>query len=350
MDVGGVSLPPKGSVHRHSVELVELPDGLRVQLPLLLVSGVKDGPRLYLGAGIHGDEVGGVAIVTRALAQVDPTTLAGSIVCIPVQNPLALHADHRLPLSQYLRSPLDLTPIDPWSCFPGDPEGNLSERLAHRLFGFIQACDFAIDVHTPTRGGRYVPIAILPSPSAGPTFAAAEALGEALGAGYIMKTKTGMYVRDGVLSVEAARAGVPAFTFEIGEGGRLEPEIVLSGAQCVLNALRYLHMVPGDPEPLGQIVRLREFIGLRAHRGGLLVTEAPLGARVRTSQPLARIFSIYGDELEVVTSPVDGVFVRATTLSTVSVGDRVATVGLIVGGVDRAVGHGGRAAEARREP
>jgi predicted deacylase len=329
MDVGGVSLP-KGSVARHSVELVELPDGSRVQLPLLLVRGVKDGPRLYLGAGIHGDEVGGVAIITRALAQVDPATLAGSIVCVPVQNPLALHADHRLPLSQYLRSPLDHTPIDPWSCFPGDHEGNLAERLAHRLFGFIRDCDVAIDVHTPTRGGRYVPIAILPLPSAGPTFGAAEALGAALGTGYVIRTKTGIYVRDGILAVEATRVGVPAVTLEIGEGGRLESEIVVRGAQCILNALRYLRMVPGNPEPPPRsVVRLREFVGVRAHRGGLLETEASLGAHVRPGQPLARIFSIYGDELEVVASPVDGVFVRATTLSTVSAGDRVATVGLI---------------------
>src|SRR2546426_6036579 len=37
--------------------------------------------------------------------------------------------------------------------------------------------------------------------------------------GYIMQTREGMYVNDGILCVEATRAGVPAFTFEIGEGG-----------------------------------------------------------------------------------------------------------------------------------
>ena len=68
------------------------------------------GPRVYLGAAIHGDEVNGIAILARALKQIDLQRLAGSIVCVPVQHPLALHADHRLPLAQFLRSPLDLAP------------------------------------------------------------------------------------------------------------------------------------------------------------------------------------------------------------------------------------------------
>src|SRR5438105_655046 len=77
----------------------------------------------------------------------------------------------------------------------------------------------------------------------------AEELGVAFGSGYLVKTDKGMYVRGGILNVEATRAGVPAFTFEIGEGGRLEPEMVTVGARCVRNALRYLKMVPGQPEP-----------------------------------------------------------------------------------------------------
>ena len=38
---------------------------------------------------------------------------------------------------------------------------------------------------------------------------------------------------------------------------------------------------------------------------------------------------IFGDTVETVLAPEPGVFVRATTLSTVSTGERVATLGLI---------------------
>ena len=328
MTVAGLAVPP-GTALRHALPLTELADGLQVTLPTVLVNGARPGPRVYLGAGIHGDEVGGVALLARALREVDPRELAGSLVCVLVQNPLALHADHRIPVGHYLKSPLDQMPIDPWSCFPGNPSGPLAEVIAHRLFGLIGACHWAIDIHTPTRGGRYVPIAILPSPAMGEAARRAEELAVAFGSGYIMKTTAGMYVRDGILCVEATRAGVPAFTFEIGEGGRLEPDLVARGARCVLNALRHLGMVAGAVEPPATTVRLREFVGLRSTRGGLLYTEATLGAMVRAGDRLARLENVYGEEVEAFVAPADGLFVRTTTLSTVAAGERVATVALL---------------------
>jgi predicted deacylase len=328
LTVAGVSVPAARAA-RARLPLIELADGLTVHLPLLLVNGARAGPRLYLGAAIHGDEVNGVAILSRALAQVDPRALTGSIVCVMVQSPLALHADHRIPVGHYLKSPLDQAPIDPWMSFPGNPDGPLGEIVAHTLFQLIKGCDYAIDVHTPTRGGRYVPIVILPPPALGAASQRAEQLAIAFGSGYVMKTDRGMYVRDGILSVEATKAGVPAFTFEIGEGGRLEPEMVALGTRCVFNALRYLEMVPGAVEPPPRTVRMREFVGIRSRRGGLLYTDARLGDMVEKGDLLARLVDVYGDEVERILAPASGVFVRSTTLSTVAAGERVATVGLL---------------------
>ena len=327
LTIAGFSVAP-GSKATHLIELVELPDGAKIHLPVVVINGVADGPRLYLGAGIHGDEENGVQIVSRVLAQVNPAQLSGSLVCVPVQNPLAFQFDHRIPLGLYLKSPLDQAPIDPWSCFPGNRDGNVTEMLTHRLFELITSCQYAIDIHTPTRGGRYVPITILPHPSLGKPFERAEQRALAFGSGYVMRTEKGMYVRDGVLCVEATRADVPTIMFEIGEGGRLEWEITAIGVRCVQNALRFLKMIPGEIEKPPETVLMREFVGLRARRGGLLSTEASLGSRVKKGDLLARISSIYGEEVERFVAPVDGVFVRATTFPTVATGERVATLGI----------------------
>ena len=324
--VAGVAVSA-GTQARTSLELTEMPDGSRVQIPVALVNGARSGPALYLGAAIHGDEANGVAIAARVLASVDPAALAGRLVCVPVQSPLAFQVDHRVPVGLYLKTPLDQAPIDPWTAFPGDPAGNITERLAHTLFSLIRECDAAIDVHTPTRGGRYVPITILPHPSL-PDFARADALGRAFGSGFIMATDQGMYVRDGILCVEATRAGVPCFTFEIGEGGRVEENATAAGARSVLNAMRHLGMLSGAPEPPPRTVRMRAFLGLRATRGGLLTTDAELGARVAAGAPLARIHDVYGDLVETITAPRDGHFVRSTTFSAVAAGERVATLGV----------------------
>jgi uncharacterized protein len=327
MHVAGLSVPA-GSAVRHSIEVAELADGTKITLPLLLMNGAADGPRLYLGAAIHGDEVTGIAMLSQLCAQVQPARLAGSILCVLVQNPLAFQVEHRIPVGLYLKSPLDQMPIDPWTSFPGNAEGNLTERLAATLFSLITTCQYAIDIHTPTRGGRYVPIAILPHPSLGEPFRRAQDLALAFGSGYLMKTQTGMYVADGILCVEATRAGVPAFTFEIGEGGRLEADLVPVGVRCLSNALRFLGMLPGALEPPPETVMMTQFVGLRASRGGLLHTAASLGVRVRRGDVLARLYSVYGDERETIRAPLDGTFVRMTTFPSVATGERVATLGV----------------------
>ena len=302
LDIAGISVAP-GTRRRHSVELTELADGTKVSIPLDLINGAEPGPRLYLGAAIHGDEVDGVGILFRALAGVDPKRLRGSIVCVPVQHPLSFHADHRLPISQFMKSPLDQAPADAWTCFPGVKNGNLAQELAATLFEMVKTCDWAIDIHTPTRGGRYVPIAILPHPSLGESHKRAEEMAHAFGSGWIMRTDTGFYVADGILCVEATRAGVPAFTFETGEGGRLEEEIIDGGALYVRNVMKWLRMIDGEPLPAAKTYVMKEFLGLRATRGGLLLTRAALGDIVNEGDLLCSIVNIYGDEVETITAP-----------------------------------------------
>jgi predicted deacylase len=328
LEIAGLAVR-RGEERRGSLALVELADGSVVRAPLRVLRGSSDGPRLYLGAAIHGDEANGVAILARALAAVRPAALRGDIVCVPVQHPLAFTADHRLPLAPFLKSPLDQVPSDAWTCFPGDRAGNIAQIVAAALFGLIRRCDYAIDVHTPTRGGRYVPIAILPHPSLGEAALRAERLATAMGTGWVMNSDRGMYVADGILCVEATRAGVPSFTFEIGEGGRLEERSVEEGARCILNALKALDMIDGAPTPLGPTRTMRAFVGLRAQRGGLLTTHLSLGAAAEKGDRLCTIHDVFGELVETIVAPEPGFFVRATTMSTVSQGERVATLGIL---------------------
>jgi predicted deacylase len=109
--VGGASVAP-GTKAVLDLPLTELSDGTIIHLPVVLINGAKPGPRLYVGAAIHGDEVTGVPIITGVLKDMDPQALSGSIIAVPVQHPLAFHADHCIPVSQFIKSPLDQAPID----------------------------------------------------------------------------------------------------------------------------------------------------------------------------------------------------------------------------------------------
>ena len=61
---------------------------------------------------------------------------------------------------------------------------------------------------------------------------------------------------------EATRAGVPAFTFETGEGGRLEEGVIDDGAVCIRNVMKWLKMIDGDPVPPEKTHVMKEFLGL----------------------------------------------------------------------------------------
>ena len=154
-------------------------------------------------------------------------------------------------------------------------------------------------------------------------------MAHAFGSGWIMNGHSGIYVADGILCVEATRAGIPCFTFETGEGGRLEEPLINQGAGYVQNVMRWLNMIDGELVPAQTSYLMSDFLGLRAERGGLLLSHAELGELINTGDKLCSIVNIYGDEIEIITAPTDGVFVRATTLSTVSRGERVATLGLL---------------------
>lgn len=326
IELYGTSVEP-GTLKRGSIPFAELPDGNKINLPTVIVNGSRSGPRMYLAAGIHGDEVNGVAILSEVLSRIDPANFSGQIFCLPLQQPLAFHADHRLPLAQFFKSPLDQAPSDAWTCFPGSADGNLAQQLAHLLFGVARQCDYAIDIHTPTRGGRYVPIAILPHSNLDGEGKVMK-LAESMGTGWIIRNSDGFYVAPGIFCVEAARLGIPALTFEIGEGGRLEPDVVKVGASCVLNALQSLGMIDIARQEPAASHKMTDFVGLRAKHGGLLYNSVSLGQAVKKGNLLCTVKNIFGDEVERFTAPCDGYVVRLTTLSTVSTGERVATLGV----------------------
>src|SRR5215469_15921629 len=143
------------------------------------------GPRVYLGAAIHGDEVNGIAILARALSKsICNGSPAASSACLcstrwrftPTTGCRWRSFSDRLSIR---RRPMR------GAAFRERDDRNLAQMVAATLFRLIRYCDYALDTHTPTRGGRYVPIAILPYQKLGPAAQTAEQMAHALGTGWV---------------------------------------------------------------------------------------------------------------------------------------------------------------------
>jgi len=308
---------------------LELADASWVELPVIVLRGAKSGPVFYLGAAFHGDEVNGIEIATRFAGEIDLAQLSGTLIVAPVQNPLALQAQHRYFVGHFLKSPLDQGPADPWVSFPGDANGNMAAQIAHKLFSvLIQHADYLIDIHTPTTGGRYAPFAFLPPPDVGAAAETAEAMAKDFGADFILSTREGLYVSEQSPHVVTARRGVTAMGIELGEGGRLENAITAQGLRGLRNVFRRIGMLPGGVEEFGR----REVIGamhvVRARRGGIVHRRVDLLDEVRKGDTVATITNIFGEKTEEIRAPISGPIVRIGTFPVVSAGERVVQIGV----------------------
>lgn len=326
LQVGGITAHP-ASKATGTVRVLELVDGTFVEYPLVLIAGAGDGPTLYVGAAIHGDEVNSVEIVHEVIRRVDPARMKGNLICVPMQNPLAIRMQHRLPLQLLAKSPMDQFPGDPWMCFPGDPAGNSPHVMAHKLFELIKPADAVIDIHTPTTGGRYVPFIFLPPKS---TKVWKETLGmaRAFSPDFILGADEGVYVLGGTLHVTAAEHGIPAFGLELGEGGRVERTAIDRGTEGVLNVLRHLGVIEGSPVKLQAPRMIESMTALRATRAGMLHVTAELGTELSRNQEIATITDRFGDAVETIQAVHDGPFMRITTFPTIAAGERVAQIGV----------------------
>jgi len=68
------------------LEVVKLHTRTPLKVPVIVERSKKDGPVVLLLAGVHGDEVNGVAIVRKLIKKKHNIPKTGTIICIPVFN------------------------------------------------------------------------------------------------------------------------------------------------------------------------------------------------------------------------------------------------------------------------
>ena len=89
----------------------------------------KEGPVVWIVAGIHGDEVGGIVIAQEIFKKLRREgILKGEIHIIPLMNPIGFESGAR----GMVVSEEDLNRV-----FPGNKNGTFAERLADTIFSQI---------------------------------------------------------------------------------------------------------------------------------------------------------------------------------------------------------------------
>jgi len=262
--------------------------GLQVDTPVLVAHGVSPGPVLCLTSAIHGDELNGIEVVRRVYHSIDPETLSGTLIGVPVVNLVGFQR-----ASRYLPDRRDLNRF-----FPGNPRGSLASRVAYSFFErVIRHCDYLVDIHTGSFHRTNLPQ--LRADLSDPRILA---MTKGFGAIAVLHSND----RDRSLRSAATRAGIAAVTIEAGEPMRLQPEEVEQGVRAIESLMDSLGMISRfhlwvDPQPV-----FYESIWVRTSGSGILLGSVELGDRVEIGQTLGAVVDPVTNARDTLKSPVRG--------------------------------------------
>ncbi|MFT5291670.1 MAG: putative deacylase [Planctomycetota bacterium] len=311
LELNGIVIPP-GARETLLIPVARRYIAGEVTLPVCVINGRKPGPRLFVSAAIHGDEINGVEIVRRLLRYKGLSKLRGSLIAVPVVNVYGFVGQTR-----YLPDRRDLN-----RCFPGSPKGSLAGRLADTFLNEIaRKATHGIDLHTGS-----LHRANLPQIRANLDFPGCAELAQSFGAPVILDAAT----RPGSLREAVQALGIPMIVYEAGEALRFDEISIKAGLRGVLSIMRDLDMLPAVK---GKLRRIEPFVAhgstwVRARESGILVTHLKLGDRVEKGQTLGMISDPLGEQEISIISPTDGVLIGCTNLPLMNEGDAVFHIGV----------------------
>jgi predicted deacylase len=300
--------------------------GTDIEIPVTLISGKEEGPRVAATGGIHGCEYPGIESAIRLAAKLDPAKVKGSVVVVHVSNPPSFFAR-----SIYV-GPFDGKNLN--RVFPGDPQGTASDRIAHAIFSnVISGSDYYIDLHGGDMIEKLIPFTIFCSEADKKVVETSKAMVAAYGIPYAVASSGA-----GGTYGTAARAGIPSILAEAGGMGVLDEESVQIHLEGLERVLRYTGTIGAgyaisakgaSQKGAGkkEVTFLGSFPWLRSDTRGLLYLGVDVGDRVKKGQHVGVIKDYFGKVLKELEAPETGIVLFRVTCPATNPSDPILAVG-----------------------
>jgi predicted deacylase len=307
------------------LRVARLNDASFVEIPVIVMHGAQSGRHIWIQSGVHGNEYVGAAAMHTLISELDPATLAGAIVFIPVANIVA----YRAVMRSAPQDGLDMNRV-----WPGNDLANARSLSAHTevvvrcLFEAITYfADVVIDCHAggwPNRMGNWVAYV----DTGDLTAVEARRLAHATGFDIIWHRSAEFAAArvGGSLSGLLATHGKPNLVLEAGGEGRVDGAPVDRMTIALRNILRLSGVLTGDPEGMTLPRSVVRGNWLRATEGGMLRLAASLLQEVRQGELICTITDLFGEVVEEVRAPVSGVLIGMRTLAMINSGEFIANV------------------------
>ena len=252
------------------------------KIPLVAIAGVHPGPVLYVQALQHGLELNGCDVMRRLIQHLDPSALSGTLILVPMANPLAARV--HMQSFPYPDRPTQRK-INDMNRRWADPIGgpNHVDQMVAALAPIVNLADAIIDLHCHEYLYSTMAMTNMQEPDC-----AEFALGmgfQHVSSGTGVAGMFGRYCRETLGKIVA--------TVEMPPLRRVDPANSAIGFRGVINALRSMGMLGGEPElppktaifgtaeqKSKTVLAEREGFMSRYVSGGEFVTEGQLAAEI----------------------------------------------------------------------
>ncbi len=302
--IGGTSIAP-GTRHTLQLPIAPLYTLTEMTMPVRVIRGKNDGPRLFVSAAIHGDEIIGVEIIRRLLKLKELRRLRGTLIAVPVVNVYGYTSR-----SRYLPDRRDLN-----RSFPGSARGSMASRLAHLFVKeIVEKSTHGIDLHTGAVHRTNLPHVRVSLEDK-----------EALRLAHNFRVPVIMHanLRDGSLRQAVLEHNIPVLLYESGEALRFDQRSIFVGLRGILSVMRNLGMLPArtpKKKPVTPMIA-HDSRWVRAPESGSLAVKKRPGTLVSKGDILGVITNPF-DEVEIpILSPLSGIVIGQTMLPLVYEGE-----------------------------
>lgn len=303
----------RGERLKINLEIPALFDNAQMSIPLEVIRGKKPGPTLFVCAAIHGDEVNGVEALHRLLASSLLKSINGTLIVAPIVNIYGFNNK-----SRYLPDRRDLN-----RCFPGSPEGSLGSRLAHIIMSkIIVHCTHVIDIHTGAVNRTNFPQ--VRASFAGERGELIKDLAMSFGAPVVVNSN----LRDGSFREAVRNQGKPILLFEGGEALRFEEGTIRLVVRGVISVMRNIGMLKGKGKPTERCIFAHKTVWVRAPKSGIFKMNKALGEVVKEGEVIAKITDPFGEIIDQIITPYDGIIIGSNLLPMVMAGEGLCNLGL----------------------
>ncbi|MFI5310144.1 MAG: succinylglutamate desuccinylase/aspartoacylase family protein [Gemmatimonadales bacterium] len=291
-----------------------------------MVNGSRPGPVVAFVAGSHGTEYTSIVAMTRLIGRIDPRTLAGTVIVVPLVN-----------VASFEQMVPHINPVDRKGMnagYPGDPNGTQSLRAVALIADqVVKPADVVVDLHGGDLDEDLRPYSYWIRSGNLRKDADSRLLALAFGLNMVI-------VRDIDVSNPASTrslsgysiaAGKTTLVAEAGHAGvvtKAETDALVDGS---LNVLKALKMVGGPTTPVPRVTWVGADQRVRADSGGMFYPSVTKGSKVEKGAKVGWITDYVGRPMGDVLAPQAGVVTFIRPVPSLTRGATIVTVAQVYG-------------------